>query len=101
MKKIKEELMKERETIHEKCMGYGFGAEQSKLVKGQCTHIEDSPSFDTEGNSLPKFCDAYAFPTAWWDRKGRCPLATHYKPDDTPTEGKRKKRVGQQKQKKG
>jgi hypothetical protein len=44
-------------------------------------------------------CEAYINPSIWWREGWNCPLATHVK--KSITEEEVRKRVGQQKQKKG
>lgn len=108
-----EELRKIAEPVHEHCLGRGFTPEAEAMLSApRCAKIDPLPVFeiideetgaiDTE--SAPEFttddeacrCSVYFRPASWW-RRGRCPMATHYNPEELVN---KKVRVGQQKQKK-
>ena len=93
MDKTTEMLMKERETVANKCVGLGFTEEEEKFIKEKvCDKIE---AFENEEDGVPiRYCKCYAFPAIKW-RSGRCPMATNYRPDLQVE--KAKERVGQQK----
>ena len=99
MNKIKEQLLKERKPVHDKCRGEGFTEEQRKfMLADKCERIE--PVSTEDGDSYTHkacVCSAYVNPGMWW-RHGRCPVGNHYRPDLEIS--KKKIRVGQQKQRK-
>jgi hypothetical protein len=108
MNKNIEQLMKEREPIHEKCMGVGFTDEQREFMhKEQCSRIEsqdvvvdeETGEVEQDCTSLACFCSSYVRPSIFWNHPSKwCPLADHYRPD---LQAKSTKvRAGQQKQKK-
>jgi hypothetical protein len=115
MDKIAEQLMMEREPVHQKCLGKGFAKEEQGFVKGQCKRIEpidvyeiiDEATGQTDDEVAPVEdnsnaacrCTSYVNPSIWWREGFRCPLADHFRPDLMTK--KAKGRVGQQKQKKG
>lgn len=109
MDKNTEQLLKEREPIHEKCLGMGFTEEQEDFLRNKrCSRIEpvdvvvDDETGETEPDcmSLACFCSSYVKPSIWWNHSSRrCPLADHFRPDLKAKNAK--VRVGQQKQKKG
>ena len=99
MNKLKEQMLKERLPVHPKCQGIGFSKEELKFVtEDYCNRIEPIEIADKK-TVLNKNCRcvAYINPASWW-RRGRCPLASHFRPD--LKEVASKKRVGQQKQRK-
>lgn len=114
MDKVIEQLMMEREPIHEKCLGKGFTEAEQKFLKGQCDRVEpvdvyeiiDEPTGEVDAEVDPVEdnanaacrCTAYVNPAMWWRPGFRCPLANHFRPDlEVKTV---KGRVGQQKQRK-
>lgn len=92
---------KNRQKVHEKCIGEGFSDTEIKALRAQrCSHIEDITMADDDGNTMTEFfCDAYMSPEHKWTNNKRCPLAEHFRPDLLGKD-KEKTRVGQQKQKK-
>lgn len=112
MNTIIEELRKNAEPVHPKCLGLDFTAEEKPFVTAsRCSRIDPLPVFeiiDEETGQIdsevpPTFtsddpacrCKAYAVPNSWW-RRGACPLATHFNPHFA--EQREKVRAGQQKQ---
>ena len=47
------------ETIHEKCEG--------------CTRVHTIEA----GGESRTFCNVYKAPSVWWEKRGRCAMATH------------------------
>ena len=92
-----DDLKKERKTIHAKCLSSGFTEEDKKTstIKGiGCDHIDIKDKALANEDCL---CDAYINPSMWWDKRGGCPLASHFKKQAS---NESKVRLGQQKQKK-
>lgn len=111
MHKLIEELRKSAKPVDPKCQGNGL--DPNFLSSPVCSKIAPMAIFDiideetgqVDDEVPPKFtiddpacrCSVYYKPSALWNR-GRCPLASHWHPEQPKkTE---KVRVGQQKQKK-
>lgn len=117
MNKVIEQMMMEREPVHQKCLGIGFSDEEKEFLQKEiiCSRVEpveiyeiiDEETGETDPEVMPTIsksdpacrCTTYMKPSVWWRHPGqRCPMADHYRPD--LSFNKTKGRVGQQKQKK-
>lgn len=95
MHKTTEALMKEREPVHEKCLGEGFTDEEKEYVRAsRCSRME---TFEGDEEEV-SYCKAYVNPSNWWKHGRHCPLGDHFRPDLQSVNVK--VRAGQQKQKK-
>ena len=114
MQNLIENLRKNAEPVHHKCLGLGLTKEEQEcVVAPRCSKIEPLPIFDLIDEETGQAdaevdavytvedpecrCTVYFRPKVKWNN-GKCPMADHVVLKDDLK--KSKVRVGQQKQKK-